>query len=806
MGARNLVMLKTHIGSINLSIANGFVYENMIWALASLWVFFCNFVFCSLGLILRYLFRFHEQDRKSEHLVPHDLDQSKRIHVEDSKADGIAEELTNLLFPIFEDFHAAIDEREGETECPVLLESDSGIKIHKNASKLEGETECSVFIEADSNVNQDSIKIEGEIECPVLKEKDSYMLEDGEKRDGPIFMDSVNQIGKNETDWSISTEDDSNFPQDDRKKVQEEKAKEDSFFTYNDFAKASCFVEEPRVLTFTFQQNYMPAIASNIICPNTENPVRKEFSYHNLEKGLVAQEEAKEHSVQEQRNITSNSNSGQINFAFGRSDSSDDEEVTPGPESCSGYIDNSATHQIMSPSSSSEEFGFESHKGNNDEKIEDSEESQYSCDNEVSHNLNFHLDHEKDENEDFDESDFDEEEEEEEEEDDDDFEWEHDEVVEQLRMELKNARQGGLATILEEEETESPKVVEDLKPLKVEEKIEFKDHIVAIQKVYRCYAEKIRKLDVLNYQTMHAIGLLELKDPLKLMLIPKSTLQSQSGKPLISQNLWPRKALKQVSDPILKFVHELHRDLELVYVGQVCLSWEILCWQHKKVEELKQYDSKWPRSYNLVAGEFQLFQVLIQRFLEDEQFQGPRIQNYLRNRCVIRNLLQVPAIKDDNTKDKKIIKLGEEYAIDSERLEQIIKECMRVFWEFVKADKDYGNVIKNSHYIGIDLKDPAISDLLGDVRTQLQKKEKRLKDLVRSGNCLVRKFQKHHEEQIQLDQEQLLAQVGLRLVSRVVKMKKLSKDQLMWCNEKLNRIKFVGRKVQVEPSILFFPC
>lgn len=85
-------------------------------------------------------------------------------------------------------------------------------------------------------------------------------------------------------------------------------------------------------------------------------------------------------------------------------------------------------------------------------------------------------------------------------------------------------------------------------------------------------------------------------------------------------------------------------------------------------------------------------------------------------------------------------------------------------------------------------------------------KERKLKDTVRSGNCIVRKFQKHHEEQIQLDEEQLLAQVGLRLVSRVMHMKKLRKDQLMWCNEKLNRIKFDGRKVQVEPSFLFFPC
>ncbi|KAL5163275.1 hypothetical protein HKD37_07G020208 [Glycine soja] len=769
MGSRNLVMVKTHIGSINVSFANGFVYENVLWALPSLCVFFCSYVLYSLGLILRYIFRFHVEDRKSEHLVPHDLlDQTKRYRIEDSKVDGFAEELANLF--------SVLKELEEEIEFSVLEEKDSD--MHEDSNEREGEACESVFLETVAYVHED-----------------------------------VKKIGENETESFVFMEDDSNTPQDNKEKVEEEKT-EESFFTDTDSVEASSLVEEPRILTFSFQQNYIAANDSDIFS-RTENIAKMEFPEKNLEKALVAQEE-KEQFVQDERSITSNSTFGQIFQinAVGGSDSSNDDHLQHdntlqydfGSESCSSGIDDSVSHK--------------------DERVEDGEETQYSWDSEVSYNHNFRLDENKDVMEgssycgeeeyrgsmektketmwedNLDESDFDEEEDE----DEDDFEWEHDEVLEQLRMELKNARQGGLATILEEEEeeeTESPKVVEDRKPLKIEEKKEFKDHIVEIQKVYRCYAEKIRKLDVLNYQTMHAIGLLELKDPLKLMLIPKSTVQS--AKPL-SQNLWPRKAQKQISDPMLKFVQELHGDLELVYVGQVCLSWEILCWQHKRVQVLKQCDSQWPRSYNLVAGDFQLFQVLMQRFLEDEPFQGPRIRNYVKNRCLIRNLLQVPVIKDDNTKDKKIIKLGEEHAIDSERLEQIIKESMRVFWEFVRADKDYGNVIKVFHQTGIHVKDPAISDLLGNVRTQLQKKERKLKDTVRSGNCIVRKFLKHNEEQIQLDQEQLLAQVGLRLVSRVMHMKKLRKDQLMWCNEKLNRIKFDGRKVQVEPSFLFFPC
>lgn len=92
--------------------------------------------------------------------------------------------------------------------------------------------------------------------------------------------------------------------------------------------------------------------------------------------------------------------------------------------------------------------------------------------------------------------------------------WEHDELIEQLKLELKAARTGGLPTILEETESEndsdsSPaKMADDLmKPLKItDQKLEHKDRIMEIQKVYKSYAERMRKLDVLNYQTMHAIG------------------------------------------------------------------------------------------------------------------------------------------------------------------------------------------------------------------------------------------------------------------------------------------------------------
>lgn len=101
----------------------------------------------------------------------------------------------------------------------------------------------------------------------------------------------------------------------------------------------------------------------------------------------------------------------------------------------------------------------------------------------------------------------------------------------------------------------------------------------------------------------------------------------------------------------MKSFTDMQRDLELVYIGQVCLSWEILRWQYGKLKLLLEYEYEYissaHRSYNVVAGEYQQLQVVMHRFLEDEPIQGPRIKHYVENRCLCRSLLQVPIIKGD---------------------------------------------------------------------------------------------------------------------------------------------------------------
>lgn len=140
------------------------------------------------------------------------------------------------------------------------------------------------------------------------------------------------------------------------------------------------------------------------------------------------------------------------------------------------------------------------------------------------------------------------------------------------------------------------------------------------------------------------VGLFQLKEPGQSMKTPKSSVPAI--KSLLAQNLWPCKPRRRGAGPAFKFIDDLHKDFELVYVGQLCLSWEILHWQYKKALELREFDSQGLHQYNQVAGEFQLFQVLLQRFLENEPFQGcTRVLNFVNNRCAHCNFLQVPVIK-----------------------------------------------------------------------------------------------------------------------------------------------------------------
>ncbi|XP_022132273.1 uncharacterized protein LOC111005168 [Momordica charantia] len=384
-------------------------------------------------------------------------------------------------------------------------------------------------------------------------------------------------------------------------------------------------------------------------------------------------------------------------------------------------------------------------------------------------------------------------------------EWEHQELIEQLKMELKKVRARGLPTIFEE--SESPKIMEELKPWKIDDKFQHGDLMEELHKFYRTYRERMRKLDILNYQKMYAMGVLQSKDPLK-SFCSNSKSSSPSITSLLSQNLRLYRQKKSQVDPMKNFIREVHCDLEMVYVGQMCLSWEFIQWQYEKALDLWESEPHGLHHYNEVAGEFQQFQVLLQRFLENEAFEGPRVENYVKHRCVARHLLQVPVIREDKMRDRRKARRvidHENEAITSDMLVEILQESIRIIWQFIRSDKDQAT-LKRSKKFQVELQDPVDEQLLMEIQADLHKKERKLKEIVRSGHCILKRLQRNEEEETEGDLC-FFCEVDMKLVGRVLRMSRITTDQLVWCRNKLSRINFLNRrKIRVEPSFFLFPC
>uniref|UniRef100_A0A7N0ZVY6 Uncharacterized protein n=1 Tax=Kalanchoe fedtschenkoi TaxID=63787 RepID=A0A7N0ZVY6_KALFE len=368
----------------------------------------------------------------------------------------------------------------------------------------------------------------------------------------------------------------------------------------------------------------------------------------------------------------------------------------------------------------------------------------------------------------------------------------HQDLIQQMKMELKQAKSGpALPTIFED--SESPKIADDLRPLTLSKKLEHQDVIHHVHRFYKGYADRMRKLDVLNHQTLDALSLIRLKEATRGEVAAKAERRSALSSVFGGSKTRSRRAGVSLDEA------NLGAKFELIYVGQLCLSWEMLNWQHGRAVELLELDPDARRRYNQVADEFQQFQVMLQRFVENEAFQGSgRVRRYAERRAAFRGLLHVPLIRDDYLKDKKARKEeGCEGAITISALVRIIDEARRVFYEFLRADKRKG--------VKVDPQRNGNQDLFIEAHTKLHKKEKRLKELARSKGCLAKKIRNVKEPR--LEQAMFLARVELRLVARVLSMSEISRDHLVWCHRKLDEINIVDRRLHLEPTtFLLFPC
>jgi len=79
---------------------------------------------------------------------------------------------------------------------------------------------------------------------------------------------------------------------------------------------------------------------------------------------------------------------------------------------------------------------------------------------------------------------------------------------------------------------------------------------------------------------------------------------------------------------------------------------------------------------------------------------------------------------EDNAKDKRKFSKREEDkdAITSDMLVEILEESIRTIWRFIRADKDASSLaLKGLKENEVQLQDPSNSELLVEIRTDLQK-------------------------------------------------------------------------------------
>ncbi|KAL5079603.1 hypothetical protein RYX36_008024 [Vicia faba] len=243
--------------------------------------------------------------------------------------------------------------------------------------------------------------------------------------------------------------------------------------------------------------------------------------------------------------------------------------------------------------------------------------------------------------------------------------------------------------------------------------------------------------------------------------------------------------------------HNPYCELESAYVAQICLTWEALNWNYKNFQSKRasNVDVGCPAT---IAQQFQQFQVLLQRYVENEPYEyGRRPEIYARMRHLAPKLLLVPEYRDSDDDQKE--KVGFNSKISSDSFLVIMEDGIKTFMNFLKADKERTCQILASYFRRNrrTLIDPTLIRLMKKVN---QKKKMKVKDLKRSHKCLRKRNLKEEEEM-----EILMSLIDLKVVSRVLRMSEMNENQLHWCEEKISKVKVIDGKLQRDSTPLFFP-
>ncbi|KAE8658884.1 hypothetical protein F3Y22_tig00116965pilonHSYRG00047 [Hibiscus syriacus] len=367
---------------------------------------------------------------------------------------------------------------------------------------------------------------------------------------------------------------------------------------------------------------------------------------------------------------------------------------------------------------------------------------------------------------------------------DDDF------ITNEVKSRLKELRRNSFMVLIPEEEEEELYPEDDEAEAGETSSSEWRDVEAegrewwgGFDAVYEKYCERMLFFDRIIAQ--------EVKNAGSINPSPKSASKKHAS-PLSCLSLKKIEEPDEETEQLQQPTNDPYHDLEVAYVAQICLTWEAFHCQYTQLSQLVLCQPDNPAYYNHSAQLLQQFQVLLQRFIENEPFQdGPRAEIYARARHVLPKLLQIPNIQGRDQKAK--VEDESDYLVIAPDIIRIIDSVILTFQLFVKIDKKKHTLFGNQNPMATPLQ---------QVKSLLEKKAMKLKELRKKRKGWKKKSWPPTPEDVPL----LFALIDVNIISRVLRMEKISKEQLFWCEEKIKKLDLCDGMLQRDPSPILFPC
>jgi hypothetical protein len=172
----------------------------------------------------------------------------------------------------------------------------------------------------------------------------------------------------------------------------------------------------------------------------------------------------------------------------------------------------------------------------------------------------------------------------------------------------------------------------------------------------------------------------------------------------------------------------------------------------------------------------------------------------LKTLCVVVTL-EVGYVQNISGSDKKEMEKDTGFMVLADDLIKVIESSILTFNVFLKMDKKKPNggihLFGNHNNNHVNSTTPLLL-----VQSSIDKKRVKAKELSKKTKGLRKKSWPQTWEGVQL----LFAAIDIKLATRVLRMSKISKEQLLWCEEKMKKLNFSAGKLQRHPSPILFPC